>query len=137
MLLLFNSHRVYFCITLFIENVSGSRILLKNTSQHSDDVSIYISCLLSFYFVNKARENVPSCRKKEVNRGIPNREKKAELGRLLGIPRKTINKIILKIEVHGSVANRHQSGRKPKFTVRDEVQLSRVMKNNRRGTLND
>ena len=63
---------------------------------------------------------------------------KAELGRLLGIPRTTINSILnKKFEVHGSVENRHRSGRKPKFTVRDEVQLARVMKNNRRGTLND
>ena len=62
---------------------------------------------------------------------------KAEIGRLLGIPRTTIVSIIKKFEVHGSVENRHRSGRKPKFSVRDEVQLSRIMKSNRRGTLDD
>lgn len=34
------------------------------------------------------------------------------------------------------MGKRHRSGRKPKFTVCDEVQFSRIMKN-RRGTLDD
>lgn len=55
----------------------------------------------------------------------------------MGIPRTTIVSIIKQFEVHGSVKNRHRSGRKPKLSVRDEVQLSRIMKSNRRGTLDD
>ena len=35
------------------------------------------------------------------------------------------------------VENRHRSERKPKLTLDDEVQLWKVMKKNRRGTLND
>lgn len=82
-------------------------------------------------------EEIPVAVRKKVIEAYQTEKNKAELGRLLGIPRTTINSIIKKFEVHGSVENRHRSGRKPKFTVRDEVQLSRVMKNNRRGTLND
>ena len=82
-------------------------------------------------------EEIQVAVRKKVNEAYHIEKNKAELGRLLGIPRTTINSIIKKFEVHGSVENRHRSGRKPKFNVRDEVQLSRVMKNNRRGTLND
>ena len=82
-------------------------------------------------------EEIPVAVRKKVIEAYQTEKNKADLGRLLGIPRTTINSIIKKFEVHGSVENRHRSGRKPKFTVRDEVQLSRVMKNNRRGTLND
>lgn len=53
---------------------------------------------------------------------------KEEIGRLLGIPRTIIVSISKKFEVHRSMGKRHRSGRKPKFTVCDEVQLSRFMK---------
>lgn len=82
-------------------------------------------------------EEIPVAVRMKVIEAYKTEKNKAEIGRLLGIPRTTIVSIIKKFEVHGSVENRHRSGRKPKFSVRDEVQLSRIMKSNRRGTLDD
>lgn len=78
-------------------------------------------------------EEIPVAVRMKVIEAYKTEKNKAKIGRLLRIPRTTIVSIIKKFEVHGSVENRHQSGRKPKFSVCDEVQLSRIMKSNREG----
>lgn len=45
--------------------------------------------------------------------------------------------LLKKNDFHGIVESSHRSGRKPKFTVSDEVQLSRIIISNRRGTLDN
>lgn len=82
-------------------------------------------------------EEIPVAVRMKVVEAYKTEKNKAKIGRLFGISRTTIGSIIKKFEVHGSMENRHRSGRKPKFTVRDEVQLSRIVKTNSRGTLDD
>lgn len=61
----------------------------------------------------------------------------SELSRTLGIPRRTVGSVIKKFQVFGSVENQSGRGRKKLFTARDTTQLSRVVKENRRRSLQD
>ena len=66
------------------------------------------------------------------NRNIP------ELSRIFGIPWRTVGSVIKKIHEFGSVENRSGRGRERLFNRdRDNTQLSRVTKQNRRGPLQD
>ena len=62
---------------------------------------------------------------------------KAELSRLLNIPRTTITSVLSKHRSTGSIENLTRNGRKKKFTNRDRNALKRLLKNNRRLTLQD
>ena len=62
---------------------------------------------------------------------------KAELSRLLNIPRTTITSVLRNYKRTGSVENLKRSGRKKKFTNRDRNALLRLVKANRRLNLQD
>ena len=62
---------------------------------------------------------------------------KAELSRLLNIPRTTITSVLKKHQQTGSVKNKKRSGRKKTFTARDKTALIRLTKANRRLNLQE
>ena len=81
---------------LFIENLSDSGISHRITSQHSDDVSIYISCLLSSDFVKLGKmtyrksEEILVAVRKTLRKPYQIEKNKTERERLLGITRSMI-----------------------------------------------
>ena len=62
-------------------------------------------------------------------------QNKAELSRLLNIPRTTIASVRSKYRSTGTVKTSTRSGRKKSFTNRDRNALKRLVKSNRRLTL--
>ena len=61
----------------------------------------------------------------------------SNLSQILGIPRSTIKSVIKKYETFGSVENRCGRGRKKLFKDRDVTKLSRILKVNRKKSLQD
>ena len=59
--------------------------------------------------------------------GFQDQQKLSRLARMFNIPRTT----------HGSVENRPRTGRRKEFTHRDEVQIERLVKTERKSTLNE
>ena len=64
-------------------------------------------------------------------------QNKAELSRMLNIPRTTITSVLSKYRMTGTVETLTRSGRKRSFTNRDRNALKRLVKSNRRLTLQD
>ena len=64
-------------------------------------------------------------------------QNKAELSRMLNIPRTTITSVLSKYRRTGTVETLMRSGRKRSFTNRDRNALKRLVKSNRRLTLQD
>ena len=64
-------------------------------------------------------------------------QNKAELSRMLNIPRTTITSVLSKYRRTGTVETLTRSGRKRSFTNRDRNALKRLVKSNRRLTLQD
>ena len=62
-------------------------------------------------------------------------ENKVELSRLLNIPRTTITSVLGKYRRTGTVETLTRSGRKKSFTNRDRNALKRLVRSNRRLTL--
>ena len=62
-------------------------------------------------------------------------QNKAELSRLLNIPRRAITSVVSKYRRTGTVETLTRSGRKKSFTNRDRNALKRLVKSNRRLTL--
>ena len=62
---------------------------------------------------------------------------KAELSRMLNIPRTTITSVLIKYRRTGTVETLTRSGKKRSFTNRDRNALKRLFKSNRRLTLQD
>lgn len=60
-----------------------------------------------------------------------------QVAEIFDIPRATVQSILKKFKQHGSVENRSGRGRKRLFTQRDENKLSRIVKENRRRSLQD
>ena len=64
-------------------------------------------------------------------------QNKAELSRTLNIPKTTIKSVLSKYRRTGTVETLTRSGRKRSFTNRDRNDLKRLVKSNRRLTLQD
>ena len=64
-------------------------------------------------------------------------QNKAELSRMLNIPRTTITSVLSKYRRTGTVETLTRSGRKRSFTNRDRNALKRLVKSNRRLTVQD
>ena len=62
-------------------------------------------------------------------------QNKAELSRLLNIPRTTITSVLGKYRRTGTVKTLTRSGRKKSFTNRDRSALKRLVRSNRRLTI--
>ena len=62
---------------------------------------------------------------------------KAELSRMLNVPRTTITSVLIKYRRTGTVETLTRSGKKRSFTNRDRNALKRLFKSNRRLSLQD
>lgn len=87
--------------------------------------------------MDKRRSELSSTVQELITESYRNNKNKSQLSKILGIPRTTISSVIKKFEESGSIENRSGRGRRSLFTVRDENELSRVLKQGRRQSLSD
>ena len=109
-----------------------------------DDVIDSIDVICSIYvFVSYVLNMAPKYKelssevREMIVKSYQSNQNMSELSEMLGIPRSTFKSVIGKYKQFGSVENRSGRGKKKLFTDRDVTKLSRILKANRKKSLQD